>query len=234
MTILEMYKITTRSNTAWGVEGYEVPKEYVDPLKQIKDREYEEYRKKGKIMKPKGKVTKRGNYLDDEIRLINQKIGPWTYHKPYEYVSKADIDKGKKRPTKTQKDSFIDTIFKNKDRAPPGPGKYNVEKPLEEKKKEVDQMKKNSLAKLKGSKNKSLPNFLDEYEYLGHLTPGPGGYNIRLKDSFAFDPEKKLHYNKTKPDDWIKKHKELFTKNKKSKYPDVGTYDPLPADTPTF
>lgn len=234
MTIQDMYKIATRTNQIWGIEGYQVPREYVDPLKQVEERHYIEMRKKGKCDKPKGVVTKKGSYLDDLIKNLNQKIGPWTYHHAYEYVNKADIEKGKKKPRNTNKLTYIDAIFKQKDRAPPGPGKYNVEKPQEEREKEIQAQRKLSATKNKGAKNQSLPNFLDEYEYMGAQTPGPGMYNAKLKDTFAFDLAKKIHFNKTKPDDWIQKHKKYHQQNKKSKYPDVGSYEPVLANTMTF
>ena len=40
MPMDEMYSISRRANTAWGVEGYEVPKQYADARKQMEDREY--------------------------------------------------------------------------------------------------------------------------------------------------------------------------------------------------
>lgn len=43
-----------------------------------------------------------------------------------------------------------------------------------------------------------------------------------------------MHLNKTKPADWLKKHEELTAKNKKSKFPDVGSYNPVPMDCQTF
>lgn len=36
-----------------------------------------------------------------------------------------------------------------------------------------------------------LPNYLNDFEFLGNLTPGPGYYNTRLKDSFGWDLEAK-------------------------------------------
>jgi hypothetical protein len=33
MDMQEMYKIATRSNTAWGIDGYQVPRHYADPIK---------------------------------------------------------------------------------------------------------------------------------------------------------------------------------------------------------
>jgi hypothetical protein len=35
-----MYQLANRMETNWGVEGYEAPKKYADPMKQMKEREY--------------------------------------------------------------------------------------------------------------------------------------------------------------------------------------------------
>lgn len=39
---------------------------------------------------------------------------------------------------------------------------------------------------------------------------------------------------KAEPGDWRKKHGELAKKKKKSEFPDVGTYNPMPQDRETF
>lgn len=40
MSIESMYKLTKRENAVWGVEGYEVPKFYVDAAKNQKEEAY--------------------------------------------------------------------------------------------------------------------------------------------------------------------------------------------------
>lgn len=47
---------------AFSMEGYQVPRNYVDPLKIIEDREILKIKKGGK---PRRRATKRGNFLDD-------------------------------------------------------------------------------------------------------------------------------------------------------------------------
>lgn len=55
--------------------------------------------------------------------------GPQKYHLTCEWVSKADIEKGKKRPTKTNRNTFVEIITKEaKARPVPGVGKYNLVK----------------------------------------------------------------------------------------------------------
>lgn len=56
-----MYSVVRGETGAWGIEGYEVPKKYCDPLKQMFDREIA---KTGKGKKPPP-ITKRGHFLDD-------------------------------------------------------------------------------------------------------------------------------------------------------------------------
>jgi hypothetical protein len=40
----------------------------------------------------------------------------------------------------------------------------------------------------------------------------------------------KLKEERTKPDFWIKKHKDEAAKRKKSAFPDIGTYKPFPVE----
>lgn len=100
--------MATRSFAAWGVDGYEVPRNYHDYQKIIKEREYEEMRKKGKATdKPKIHVTKRGNFLDDEIKMKNKSTGPGSYNIIKNWSGKDDKDK-KPVPKATKKMTYID------------------------------------------------------------------------------------------------------------------------------
>jgi len=66
-------------------------------------------RKKGTLpTKPKFTVTKRGCYMDDIFKRQKGLPGPNKYDLKIEWVSKKDIEKGKKRPTKTVKNTFLD------------------------------------------------------------------------------------------------------------------------------
>ena len=86
-----MYKIATRQNTTWGIDGYQVPKHYFDSNKAAKDKEIEELLKKGKPIPPvKRHVTKKGNFLDDELKLRpSKKVDPTTYKITDEWVSNS-------------------------------------------------------------------------------------------------------------------------------------------------
>jgi hypothetical protein len=84
LSVEDMYAVSRRTNAAWGVDGYEVPKFYEDPKRQIEEREYIANQKnKGK--KSKKYVTKRGNYLDDEIKKTNKVPGPPHYKTEYKW-----------------------------------------------------------------------------------------------------------------------------------------------------
>jgi len=91
-----MYKIATNSNTTWGIEGYQVPKRYFDSKKIVLEREYEKLRKDGKSKKPVN-VTKRGHYLEDAVKINKSVPGMQKYDVSYQWVSKKDIEKGKKK-----------------------------------------------------------------------------------------------------------------------------------------
>lgn len=41
MHLVEMYKISTRQNTNWGIDGYEVPRSYFDHTKQLEQKTLE-------------------------------------------------------------------------------------------------------------------------------------------------------------------------------------------------
>lgn len=76
MPVREMYNISTRQGSDWGVEGYEVQKKHFDHMQIVKERGYEEVRKAGKATKDNRKVTKRGSFLDDEMIHHRNKPGP--------------------------------------------------------------------------------------------------------------------------------------------------------------
>jgi len=119
-----MYSITNHSNSEWGIEGYEISKKYFDSNKAILDRNLA--KNEFKSSKPKGYVTKRGNFLDDHVRPLFGP-GPGSYKVVPDWVRPADIEKGKKRRPNTDRNTFIDAIFREqKLRVKPGPGAHNI------------------------------------------------------------------------------------------------------------
>ena len=135
MTIDQMFALSNRFNSAWGIEGYEVPKKYCDPIQQIKEREY---LKQKKGQKPKNAPTKRGNFLDDITKLTKHVPGPQKYDVTIRWVPEG---KDKKRPKSapTQRVTYITEIFRiAQKRAIPGVGKYNLQKTDEQIKKDLE------------------------------------------------------------------------------------------------
>ena len=130
-----------RMNTAWGIEGYEAPRKYLDPRKLAEERE-------GKQKKPAPKALKKGDYLTETIRTAKDTPGPNFYNvvKPW-----FPEDKIKKEPPKhiPIKNTYIDQIILEQKRRPvPGPGAYKVRKDEKEIEEEIKAMRaKSSKAK---------------------------------------------------------------------------------------
>ncbi len=87
-------------------------------------------------------MSKKGSYLDDAIKTRKHVPGPCSYKNEIIWVTKRDIEYGKRRPTKTVRETYIETIFKDNKKNPlPGVGKYNLFKSEEEIKKENESLK---------------------------------------------------------------------------------------------
>lgn len=100
-----MYDLRNRKDL-FGIEGYDPPKKYADPVLQMKLKEMELNQKKG--LKPNKYVTKRGSYIDGIVKSVKFVPGPEKYRLNTEWVSKADIEKGKRRPNKTNRMTYIE------------------------------------------------------------------------------------------------------------------------------
>ncbi len=61
-----MYEYSTGKNIKWGNPEYKTPREYLDPLDQVQQRKYAE-QEKGQ--KDKKYVTKRGHYMDYDLKI---------------------------------------------------------------------------------------------------------------------------------------------------------------------
>jgi len=188
--IKDMYNIAMRNNTAWGIEGYQVPKEYLDSrkLKEVSS---------NTVKRAAPRALKQGDYLTETIRATKDMPAPNKYD-----IVKPWFDKTKQKQTAkyvTKKNSYIDLIIhESKKRPTPGPGAHNLAAPIQEMK------KKGGELKTKGSEK---VNFLSEMEYCSNMIPGPGNYNPR-------QIEKKIKENKMAPEDWKKKHVEDAKRSK--------------------
>ena len=190
LSIGDMYTLSSPNNNTFGIQGYETPKIYEDPMKKIKDREQEKI-KKGQ--KPKGKPSKRGHYLED-LKKMTFGPGPSAYDLMKPWV-KEDPNK-KAKPIKSltiSKNTYIDVIFKEGEKKKaPGPGSYNILQTEEQLKKELQKMKEKPKRYIFFffiliynfifiNRKDVRPNFLCDYEYLAQVSPGPGAYNPRVK-----------------------------------------------------
>jgi len=162
ISIKEMYNIAMRNNSAWGVEGYQVPAAYHDSRKIAEA-------KSGKFKRPAPRALKNLDYLTSHLSVA--KTIPAPNH--YNIVKPWATDKDKKSAPKyvTKKNSYIDNIIhENTKRPTPGPGAHNLRETDEQAKKKIKK------GEIKGS---GRTNFLMDYEYVSSSTPGPGNYNPR-------------------------------------------------------
>ena len=127
MDLKEMYSIATRQNSAWGIDGYQVPKQYLDPAKMAQEKKILEYIQNSKpIPAEKKYITKKRNFIDEELRLKNNKVGPSTY-KLEDVWEITEEEKKKAKPKVGDRVTYIDAIFlEQKRRAVPGPGQYKI------------------------------------------------------------------------------------------------------------
>ena len=111
----QMYGMMKGEHNQWGLKNYTVLKNYLDPNKIVKEREYLT-QKKGTIVilgqKPSIKPTKKGSFLDP---LIDKKAP-----KPVQYnlaklwpESKPNVKDARKQ-TATKRNTYIDLIFNKK------------------------------------------------------------------------------------------------------------------------
>jgi len=210
ISIKEMYNISMRNNSAWGIEGYAVPRQYYDAKKMGE-------LAKGNLKKPAPRALKTIDYLADHMKAVKSVPAPNHYNMIKTWVD----EKNKPKPKyATKKNTFIDSIIREATIKPiPGPGAHNL--------RETDEQIKKRNEKNKEAKGSERTNFLCEVELIATMSPGPGNYNPRGITA-------KLKETKMKPEDWKKKHSENSKKNKKSTYPDMGTYNAQPVNYKTF
>lgn len=144
MPVDEMFSISRRTHAAWGIEGYEVPKEYQDPMKQMKDREYIK-NAKNKGRKNKMYVTKKGHFLNDLEKVYGKFPAPNTYHTETKWLEAKPKHAKPKKDLPKNKGTFLDAItneYTIKNFPIPGPGAYNLRKDQKQLEKELKELKK--------------------------------------------------------------------------------------------
>ena len=120
LSVRDMFIYSRKPHDLFGIVGYDVPKKYCDPLKNMKDREYLN-QKKGQ----KSKAKIKDKYFDSKPKVSP---GPNVYN-----IMKPWVDEKEKRSksvlSKTRnvsKYTYIDKIFLEAKRVKtPGPGSYN-------------------------------------------------------------------------------------------------------------
>ena len=141
LTVREMFVYSRKPNNLYGIDGYDVPKKYCDPIKIIKEREYLTQKKGQKL---KGKIPSK--YYDPKAK---ETPSPNQYSVIKPWVAKDKRSKSTIAKNKTvSKDTYIDLIFKEAKRIKcPGPGSYEPYKPMFVKKdnKIVQKIKKYSI-----------------------------------------------------------------------------------------
>merc|ERR1712183_605523 len=83
-TIEEMWRVSQRNNSAWGIEGYDVPKKYNDYYRSKRKKELEAL-KPGKYIKaPDVHFCKRGHYLDFQYKSQTMSVNHGTKKKLFQ------------------------------------------------------------------------------------------------------------------------------------------------------
>eukprot|EP01017_Pseudomicrothorax_dubius_P002349 TRINITY_DN10031_c0_g1_i2.p1 TRINITY_DN10031_c0_g1~~TRINITY_DN10031_c0_g1_i2.p1 ORF type:complete len:319 (-),score=88.10 TRINITY_DN10031_c0_g1_i2:72-1028(-) len=213
ISIRDMWNVSQRITSVWGIPEYKCPKSEVDPIKKKQEEEFA----KGKKL-PAPRALKQKGFIDEVLRTASVSPGP-NYNVSPKWGSGGG--EKKKAPNMTKRNTYIDQIFRKEERnASPSAHSYfqKTDKDVAE---QIAKDNKNLMKK--GSERIS---FLADYEYLSSSLPGPGEYNI--------DEKKKVEGMKMKPSDWIKKDKEAEEKRKNVTLPSIWTYTPTPVTFQTF
>jgi len=196
ISVDEMWSLTNREEKNWGIEGYEIHKNYFDYKKTVKDKERDalnekvwsrraHYPKPAVKLDKEGKpiVVKRPNYLDEVIKIANsffskEKNEKLTEElkdkslKPYEKKKKEDV----KRAPRVL---FTDWMIKNEKKK----NEPNKEKDLtailekiknHDKQRQIlpmDKMKADYQSKRRGTSMCDKVNMTSEAVFLGEQIP---------------------------------------------------------------
>ena len=63
-----IYKYDRKTNQTWNIPEYKVPREYLDPALQVKEREWATQKK---AQKDRKKKKKRGFYMDYDLKIAS-------------------------------------------------------------------------------------------------------------------------------------------------------------------
>lgn len=123
-----MYAYDTHQNIPWNDLEYQPVREYLDPRHQMTERKYRETPKGGK---DQNYVTKRGFYMDYQIKTARALPAP-DAHPPkdlFDQVRNKKKSRFHKLDLSLSKRTYLDEIAKEqKLRGTPAPGSYNLNK----------------------------------------------------------------------------------------------------------
>jgi len=124
MPVKEMYSTVYRLKTT-GIDGYDYERSYAAPARQMRERQYAS-QKKGE--KSNRKITARGSYLEDAIKVTKGHPSPGQYPLKDEWPKES---KSMRNPSK--KKTYLDEVIEHAKREKfPAPGHYNLAKSQKE------------------------------------------------------------------------------------------------------
>ena len=142
-----IYKYNNKTMEPWNIPEYQPPRSYLDPALQIQKRKWSTQLKGQKTNKY---LTKRGFYMDYELKMAKMVPGSSTYkliedvhgdNKAWSFSRFESLSKKRKMDPKLIKYSYLDRIeIEQKKRKIPGVSTYSLEKSYKEKVAEAENM----------------------------------------------------------------------------------------------
>ena len=119
-----MYQLSLRNKSPWGVDGYNIPADYIDVAKIIKEREGKENRRSHKLSS--SLQLKKGHFFDSIIRTARGVPGTGTYELQTSFVKQEERPgHARSKSSKISRGTYVDKIFANAEKNP-SPGRVNI------------------------------------------------------------------------------------------------------------
>ncbi len=121
LSIDDMYELSQRNKSPWGIDGYNIPADYIDAAKLIKERDLRENRRPNK--QSNSLQLKRGHFFDSIIRAAKDIPGAGTYEMQTSFVKNAEKPgHARSKSSKTSRGTYLDKIFSHAEKNP-SPGR---------------------------------------------------------------------------------------------------------------